>query len=108
MTSSNGKTLTATLATQDATPAQLPEVAVDVLDGAVAGADVVVGAVVVTDVEDVEDADVVVGADVGTVTGDEVVPPLPLSRMPFLITWSARPFAVSWGASAIRATEGGG
>ena len=57
------------MATQEATPAQLPEVAVDVLDGAVAGADVVVGAVVVTDVEDVEDTDVVVGAVVGTVDG---------------------------------------
>ncbi len=81
--------LYATFATHDETDAQLPATAVV---AAAAEDDVVV----VVTVEGVETESVVVLADgVETVTGAEVVPPLPFWRIAFLMPWSKRPLAGS-------------
>ena len=78
--------LTATFATQEATPAQLLELAVDV------EATLVVGVLVVEGVE--TDMDVVDTDEVETVTGCDVVVPPPLSVIASLTCSSNRSLAV--------------
>ena len=80
----------ATFATHESAAAQLPA------DGVLVGAAGVVDAAVVVTVEGVDTESVVVLADVvDTVTGVEVVPPLPFWRIAFLMLWSNRPLAAN-------------
>ena len=86
--------------TQAGTFAHEPEVAVEVavaevLVDVLEGAEVVVGVVEVAVEVVVVDAGVEVVDGMETVDGLEVVPPLPLWRIAFLIAWSKRPFAVT-------------